>query len=354
MKRSIIIAVVICIVALMAVLLITRNNDTVIEKSVTFKLVKTYGAETKPKEALLSRVYGLEMDNNQNIYIIDRSERLVSFASDGSFRWQINRIGKGPGDIEYPSGMASDGEKFLYLANINGTRIDKFDLDGNFISSVNAGNVKLDYLHIIGFIKPNLLIISKSLMGKIAQELFLVETDKNYSIKNHFIIDKTDGLKLPKNGSLGFGINVSDGRIAAGSITEYELSIYNTEGKVEKKFSKSIKNVFMAYAGENGAGIAGSISPPYKINGSYYLVSMVAPSNVTEMSQLFKRDFKKEYSNTIDIFNNAGDLVYSKKNEGRINTEIGQPLRSDSEGYLYTFKESPYPQICKYQVIISD
>jgi hypothetical protein len=81
---------------------------------------------------------------------------------------------------------------------------------------------------------------------------------------------------------------------------------------------------------------------------------MIAPSNVTEMSQLLNRDFKREYATTIDVFDETGNLLYSKKTPGDVNPEIGWPIYSDKEGCLYTFKETPYPQICKYQVIISD
>jgi hypothetical protein len=135
MKRSVIGIIIVGIVTVIAVLLLIRKNGNTIEKSVEFKLEKTFGAETEPKEAMLLRAFYLNVDKNKNIYILDNSERLVSFSSDGTFRWQVNKIGKGPGDIENPRGMAIDGEKFLYLANINGTRIDKYDLNGNYINT---------------------------------------------------------------------------------------------------------------------------------------------------------------------------------------------------------------------------
>jgi hypothetical protein len=161
-------------------------------------------------------------------------------------------------------------------------------------------------------------------------------------------------LKIPANAGLGFNIGVIGDNIVTGSIIAYELSFYSIEGKEFKKIKKDIKNLFLAFSGQGKAGIAGWIDVPFKITDNYYLSVLVCPTNVTEVSQLMKDGFVADYATTIDIFTEAGSLVYSIKTEGMVNPEIGKPIYSDSEGYLYTFKELPYPQICKYQVIISD
>jgi len=355
MKRLIITAVVICVAVLLAVLLITRNNDTTIEKSVTFKLIKTYGAEAEPKEALLSGVYGLEMDSKNNLYFMDRGGRLVSFASDGSFRWQRNKKGNGPGDLQNVRGLAVDGVKYIYLANLNGTRFDKFDLEGKFISSYNLGNSKNTQLTILGFVKPDLLITGKMLRSRSGWELFVLEPDNNYRIRNQFIIDKTGELKMTEGGGgIAFDVGVSNNKIVAGSITDFRLNVYNAEGKEVKEIKKNWNRFYFAFVEGNAAGIVGDISIPYHITGDCYLTFTLYPTNIKEAKDVMKENIKIEFDNIIDIFDEEGNNIFSKQSMGRVSPEIGRPIYSDSEGYLYTFKETPYPQICKYQVIISD
>lgn len=96
------------------------------------------------------------------------------------------------------------------------------------------------------------------------------------------------------------------------------------------------------------------VSPPFRISKSYFLCGLSWPKNADNLEQLFGSRIKREFNNMIDIFDERGNLIYSVEKEGKTNPEIGNPIYSDPEGYLYTFKEMPYPQICKYQVIIED
>jgi len=356
MKKSYLIAagIVLCAIIVVLILAIPSKDESIrLAKSVKFKLEKTFGAESSPKEALLTRVYTMETDNKGNLYLINGG-KILSFAQDGTLRWSINKKGEGPGDLENICGLTTDGNNYLYVSNVNGSRIDKFNLDGQFLNSFTLSQLHLNFTSIIGFIQPNLLVISQTLMGKVASEIIILETDNSYKIRNRFIVDKTAGLKLSPNTALGFSSGIIGNRIACGSLTSYELTFYDTEGKEVQKITKKVKNLILGYAFENGCGIAGDLTVPYKIAGSYYISYLNYPHNVTEQSQLHKKEFKKEYATVIDIFNDKGILIYSDKKEGNDNSEIGKPIYSDLEGYLYTFKELPYPQICKYKVTIEE
>ena len=347
-------ALIVCAAVVFVVITKGLKKEGAEQKSVTFKLEKTFGAESQPKEALLSGVYSMEMDDQKNLYFIDKRARVVSIAPDGSVRWVIDKKGKGPGDIQNPRGLATDGIKYLYLSNIKETRIDKFDLDGKFVSSFAVSDMHQRELSILGFVKPNLLVTAISFLGKIGYDVFILEADNNFKIRNQFVIDKSGSLKLSPGVGLSFDIGIMEDKIVTGSITNYELGFYTLEGKEVKTIKKDVRNLFLAYVFENGVGMVGNIGYPFKISGSYYLNAMTVPSNVTDVKQLMQKDFKIEDATTIEVFNENGESVYSVKTSGTVNPEIGRPIYSDSEGYLYTFKELPYPQICKYKVIIED
>lgn len=324
------------------------------EKNVTFQRIQTYGADTSPKEAMISVVNGMLTDRKNNIYILDKGERILSYKPDGSLRWAVGQKGKGPGDIEFTMGMATDGVKYIYLANQYGSRIDKFDLNGKFISSFNVSLIHEASLVISGFIKPNLLITYKTIRGRVGSEVYVLDTDNNFKIQNRFQIDQTGDANIAPNSSFGIGIGVTDEKIVSGSITDYRLGFYTTQGKIIKELTKKTKKMYFFFYNQNGGGVSGGISVPFKVSGSYYLSVMRGPSNVTEMDQLANNKFKKEFAAVLDIFDEKGNPVFSRKSTGRTDSEIGSPVYSDSEGYLYTSKDLPYPHVCKYKVIIGN
>ena len=146
-------------------------------KNVEFKLIRTFGAEEKPKEAFLTNIIDVTTDNSGNLYVC-QSSAIISFKPDGTFRWAINKEGRGPGDIYNPLGMAVDGDKYLYLANINGTRIDRFNLEGKYINTLKVNNGRAAVFFIKGFIKPDLLIVSDFVPGKIAENINILKSNK--------------------------------------------------------------------------------------------------------------------------------------------------------------------------------
>ena len=58
----------------------------------------TFGAEDGGAGSL-SRVVDLEADEEGNIYVYEWPGRLVSFSSDGHFRWESGQPGEGPGEF---------------------------------------------------------------------------------------------------------------------------------------------------------------------------------------------------------------------------------------------------------------
>jgi hypothetical protein len=67
------------------------------------------------------------MDNAQS--------KLISVSSEGSLRWMIGEKGKGPGDFENVWDILILDNSIL-VSNINSSRLDYFDFEGNFIKSI--------------------------------------------------------------------------------------------------------------------------------------------------------------------------------------------------------------------------
>jgi len=77
---------------------------------------QVFGAEEEPTREVLSRVRDVEVDPAGNVYVLG-DDRVVSFAPDGSFRWEINQQGDGPGELGRATGMALHPRGDLYVNN---------------------------------------------------------------------------------------------------------------------------------------------------------------------------------------------------------------------------------------------
>lgn len=234
-------------------------------KKVEFKLIKTFGAESEPREALLSWVNNLQFDNKNNLYLLE-VERLLSFDQCGKLRWSVNKNGRGPGDIYNPWGLAVDGEKYLYIGNVTNARIDKFNLNGKYIVTLKVGSNQMYPLRLIGYIKPDLLIATRCLQAKVAEDISIMKIGTDIQLKNHFLVDETDDVKLHPGQSVGLGGRVIGDKIAVGNCYKYKLNIYDINGKVlktlKKNFSRLPKPVVSS---PYRFGVYGGVSAPYII-----------------------------------------------------------------------------------------
>ena len=324
------------------------------KKNVTFKLIQTYGANTKPKEAMLANVRKIAIDNKNNLYILDQGDKILSFGPDGSFRWILSNNGGGPGDLSSASGIATDGEKYIYVSNINDTRIDKFDLNGKFVTSTNVSNLHLANLNVVGFIKPNLLVTMQFPYSKIGADIVILDLSKELKIRNRFMVDETENINMYNTPGMWIGVTVNGDKICTGNYVAYKTGIFDINGIRIKTIKREFKKFVKPFISSEGAAYFSVISPPYKINQNFYLCFVFYPSGNSSPEQLFYNKDYPVYANMIDIQDEQGNLLFSAQKDKAQIAEFGKPIYSDSEGYLYTFKELPYPQVCKYKVIIED
>ncbi|MGF1670444.1 MAG: 6-bladed beta-propeller, partial [Balneolaceae bacterium] len=164
---------------------------------VSFELEQVYGAETEDEGVLFSNLFsivGPVTDTAGTIYLIDQgTSRLMSFSSDGTLLWDTGQEGEGPGDLMRPRGLAIDGE-FLYLDNNSGSRIDKFDLKGNFVESLTWSSSDLPTLRVIGFLPNRKLVTSSTLWGEIGVKINVLDISDGISIFSQFDITVSEDI----------------------------------------------------------------------------------------------------------------------------------------------------------------
>ncbi len=84
---------------------------------------------------------GVTTDSNSNVYVADTyNHRIQKFSSDGSYitKWGRNNgdgtAGNGNGEFQEPFGISLDIDGYVYVADIRNHRIQKFSSDGSYIT----------------------------------------------------------------------------------------------------------------------------------------------------------------------------------------------------------------------------
>ena len=84
---------------------------------------------------------GVGVDRTGNIYVSERlNHRVQKFAADGTYLGEWGVIGSGSGQFREPLDLAVDGDR-VYVMDTWNTRIQVFDLTGNFLSQIGPDPV---------------------------------------------------------------------------------------------------------------------------------------------------------------------------------------------------------------------
>lgn len=338
------------------------------EPPIRFELEQTFGVEEAPEEAVLSSISYLAANAMGDVFVLDGQEgRLICFRSDGIVRWAVGRKGQGPGEFQRPQGMAWDGGTRLLISNQSGSRLDVFDTEGNYVRSHTLAPLELTDAHLVGMVKPNTLVFSKSVMGKFATKVAVVEMSDSLSRRNVFEIDHTGDLQLSQNLSVSPPVTVLDGHIFASHVQRYQLEGFNLKGQLQRVATRDLRTLVRPGVYSSGDAVSvwhfGGLNRPVALAGGFRLLSASWPTNVGDPDDFVRRALttgfspatrpKIERAHTLDLYDRDWRLVYSISGQGR-NPEIGQPNLVDADGKLYTVKYDPYPHVRRYRVVIRE
>jgi streptogramin lyase len=93
--------------------------------------------------------YGVAVDSSGNIYTIEfNGSRVQKFDSNGNFLLKFGSQGTGDGQFLFPTGIAVDSSGNIYVVESNGNRVQKFDSNGVFLlkfGSSGSGNGQFSF-----------------------------------------------------------------------------------------------------------------------------------------------------------------------------------------------------------------
>lgn len=95
-------------------------------------------SDNLPSDTVLRYITDFIVTRNGHIFICDSQQNhLLIFDQTGKFIKMVGQQGKGPGDLNGPVCLTTDGVKVLVYENSNG-RTSEFDLEGSFIKVYNS------------------------------------------------------------------------------------------------------------------------------------------------------------------------------------------------------------------------
>ncbi|MFQ5571045.1 MAG: 6-bladed beta-propeller [Rhodothermales bacterium] len=329
-----------------------------------FELEQSFGAEEEPAAALLSSIADVVTDDQGHVYVLDRRDnRLVSFHPDGSVRWSTGREGEGPGEFYRVRGLAWDGASTLYVANLGGNRIDRFDTNGTFLKSHMLAEYDLSSVHIESFLPPHSLVLDKFAAGFVGAEVVILDVGERWEKKMEFTIDRSEGLQIPPGVGVGIDIRATADGIVAGSSHTYELQYYDLSGTLQRVVSRNVDYLMppgiVNRSSGSSVGTYGSLGAPFRLATGHWLSRASWPTNVSDPDaqlqlQLAGNAPEVTFACSLDLFDPEGRFLLSLTWDNTSTPEIGRPVHVDTEGKLYTVLSSPHPQVRRYRVVIED
>lgn len=194
------------------------------------------GEKEGREEYMFSQIRDIAVDEEENIYVLDLKEPHIKvFDRNGSYLRTLGRKGQGPGEIGMPTFISVTAKNEILVEDPMNRRLSYYSTDGSFIISVSTAKrtilqAKTDSL---GNILGAGLNIEKQ-----AFEISKFDPDYNYicSFGSDPVSRDTEAynpFKTPMRWTV-----LQNDHVMCGYPENYELQIFNPEGKTIKRIYK--------------------------------------------------------------------------------------------------------------------
>ncbi|MEX0722959.1 MAG: 6-bladed beta-propeller [Gracilimonas sp.] len=308
---------------------------------VEFELLETIDL-SEMEELVIGSIGYLQIDEEGNFYFIDRRlNKLISLDPEGNLRWATGQEGKGPGDFENPFGMSLYNDK-LYIANIQGSRLDEFDKDGNFIKSYDLPK-DIRFASLVDIREDGLILMSGANFGTVGALVYAMDLTDSLRIRENINIIETEDDQYTRATMRG-GIEMRDEDFIYSFNTRYAHQIYDYEGnlklEVRREFDGTVGPGIYAEGGSVSLYGLGNISSPVFLDNGNYMVQVRYPINIDDPHAYARRASTGEtadpiYERFIDVYNADHELIYTF-DDSEFVEELGGLTVRDKEGYYYS------------------
>ena len=301
--------------------------------SVQFVVERSFGDDEANPDALVGWPAIVTADGDHNVYIFDgRAGRIVSFDSSAAFRWSTGSMGQGPGQFENPFSLAVRGN-YLFVSNGSGSRLDRFALvDGSFVDSRPMRDLGRERATVIGFSADDEPILTGQLGTRPGAFIDVVDPQAD-SARVRIVADIPELADAPTT-TLAQNLAWSGGLITTGYYGAYRHTYYDTGGVIRRTVTRDLPippPVITPQYIQNYS----AVNAPVRVADNYWLATASWPSNVDDVVAYDKMDRatrpRLEFATTVDLFDDAGHLLWSKVYSGGEQAPFGRVLHADGD-----------------------
>jgi len=195
------------------------------------------GEAEEPEEYMFSMIRGIEVDDEENIYVVDyKRNHIRKFDKNGGFLRMIGREGQGPGEFQQITNIQITPENELMVHDRYTFRLTFFSLDGDYLRTVLLKGIQAFRIKVNSM--GNYLVRTIDFDSATFRAAYEI---KVYSSDLAFIrtIEKAKffSMNMPLQPHMASRF-LPSGLIICGFRESYEFKILDSEGKAVRKVTK--------------------------------------------------------------------------------------------------------------------
>ena len=327
------------------------------EAPIRFEQTGSFGAEDAPPEALLSEVADIAVDDNGNVYVLDRNDsRLVAFDADGGFRWAAGREGQGPGEFQFPSGLVLGPNGELLVLQMSG-RLDVWSADGTYERSHTPDNMQVRLGSLVKGTEATAAIVGVDEQFEGLAQIISTET---FEVMHTFPVD------VRMNFPLAYGpimrARYKNDVLYVARRSGYQIDTYDvtTGERIQQITQPDAAGMVGMGMGQIEQGTRfyqfSALGAPLYLSGGTRLVSTFRAEGVDDPNEWVQERADElgtvEHHAFLDVYDEdyrlQGRLMWSATRT----PGIGQLATIGPDGALYTTRTDPYPHVRRYTVSV--
>lgn len=300
------------------------NDKPLYREGEFIKLEKLHNIELISDKYEISKVYDMDADNDQNLYVLSRFESTVTiFNENGNYIKTMGQPGQGPRDLMNPI-LLSFYENKLYILQ-EPISIKIWNTNGEYLQNIP---ISVDQYSLIRPIKNNFMVLSwiASNNDKFLKYSFF-KASKDFRSKNIlFEYELNRDTEFYFNPAYALAINRNNQFYFPEKSNTYKIFKYDDTGKPMMSFgkdynripfSKEARNIYNKAFGD--AFEAGKLSDLPKFPPVVRKVFLDARENIWIVSGEITEDHldlgDKGVEVSIDIFNEDGKWLYTFRHD---------------------------------------
>ncbi|MFH1975286.1 MAG: 6-bladed beta-propeller [Pseudomonadota bacterium] len=269
----------------------------------------TIGEAEGQKESMFSRISGIAVDNEERIYVLDYKEAHIRvYDVNGDYLKTIGRAGQGPGELALPYSICLTEQDQIMIQDLNNHRMLFFSLDGKYLKSISTAEFIMvgswvdsqgDIIGLVSTSGPEEQILE---LKKFNQKLVTLNSFYSFSRAR-----KRSGFN-PFMPELCWAVDSND-FIICGYSENYEIQIFNPEGKTIRKIIKDFEKV--SITADERERAKKRLPGPMKLDAPKYHPAFQSIT-VDDVGRIFVQTWEKTKDKSaffFDIFDSKGRYI---------------------------------------------